>query len=308
MLVVALIFVLLRKWNRQQGRNDAGSESGGSSSGGVRRMLTRRFTHKSDDRIMNELMTAAYSNENPGGRNSFAERQGLDVDGGSNGYIREKLGAGIAEEDEHPILRQQQQEKQQQQAKPEFKRTKRISRWLGRQNQGGGDDGDGGDMMNPYSARASLASNATGLRTIDLRSMSGWGGSEYGEYYSRDSVPPLPRGAIPPREDPETERRAPLSGEELDREEREAELARAREQARFEEEMMQGQDVRVRDSTPVAKFASPEQLKLPPPPVLRPTSVAARTEVTGRSSGTWNTWGVMQHREQPKGWKAKLGM
>lgn len=307
MLVVALIFVLLRKWNRKQRRNDAGSESGGSSSGsgGVRRMLTRRFTHKSDDRIMNELMTAAYSNENPGGRNSFAERQGLDVDGGSNGYIREKLGAGIAEEDEHPILRQQQQEQQQQQqqAKPQFKRTKRISRWLGRQN------GEDDDMMNPHSARASLASNATGLRTIDLRSMSGWGGSEYGEYYGRDSVPPLPRGAIPPREDPEAERRAPLSGEELDREEAEA-ARREREEARYEEEMMmqQGQDVRVRDSTPVAKFASPEQLKLPPPPVMRPTSAAARTEVTGRSSGTWNTWGVMQHREQPKGWKAKLGM
>ncbi|ETS73568.1 hypothetical protein PFICI_14514 [Pestalotiopsis fici W106-1] len=288
MLIAAMVFFFWRKWNRQQRRDDAGSESGASTGSGVRRMLTRRFTHKSDDRIMNELMAGVYSNESGGGdRNSFMDRQMQD----GNGYIREKFGSGGSskaevEEDELPIMAQPPKAAAVP-GKPQFKRTKRISRWLGRHDE---DD----DMMNPNSARASLASNATGLRTIDLRSMSGWGGSEYGEYFSRDSMPPLPMGAIPPREDPEVEKRKPLSSEMDDEREEQS-------------QNVQGQDVRVRDSTPVTKFPSAEELKLPPPPG-RPMSVAARTEVTGRSSGTWNTWGVMQHRDQPKGWKERLGM
>ncbi|KAF3024896.1 hypothetical protein E8E14_012573 [Neopestalotiopsis sp. 37M] len=288
MLIAALVFFFWRKWNRQQRRDETGSESGASTGSGVRRMLTRRFTHKSDDRIMNELMAGVYSNESGGGsdRNSFMDRQMQD----GNGYIREKFGNGSKPEvveDELPVMANPPKTVA---AKPQFKRTKRISRWLGRQ------DNDDEEMMNPHSARASLASNATGLRTIDLRSMSGWGGSEYGEYFSRDSMPPLPMAAIPPKEDPEVEKRKPLSSE--------VDMARREEE---ESQNVQGQDVRVRDSTPVTKFASPEELKLPPPPG-RPTSVAARTEVTGRSSGTWNTWGVMQHRDQPKGWKERLGM
>lgn len=43
--------------------------------------------------------------------------------------------------------------------------------------------------------------------------------------------------------------------------------------------------------------------KIPPPPAPQRYSVAE----TNRTSGTWNTWGVQQHRpDQPKGWKAKL--
>jgi hypothetical protein len=43
--------------------------------------------------------------------------------------------------------------------------------------------------------------------------------------------------------------------------------------------------------------------KVPPPPAPQRYSVAE----TNRTSGTWNTWGVQQHRpDQPKGWKAKL--
>ncbi|KAK8117745.1 uncharacterized protein PG998_006026 [Apiospora kogelbergensis] len=44
--------------------------------------------------------------------------------------------------------------------------------------------------------------------------------------------------------------------------------------------------------------------KVPPPPAPQRLSVAE----TNRTSGTWNTWGVQQHRgaEKPKGWKAKL--
>ncbi|KAK8057418.1 hypothetical protein PG996_011355 [Apiospora saccharicola] len=43
--------------------------------------------------------------------------------------------------------------------------------------------------------------------------------------------------------------------------------------------------------------------KIPPPPAPQRYSVAE----TNRTSGTWNTWGVQQHRPgEPKGWKAKL--
>ncbi|KAK6852151.1 hypothetical protein PG995_012276 [Apiospora arundinis] len=46
--------------------------------------------------------------------------------------------------------------------------------------------------------------------------------------------------------------------------------------------------------------------KVPPPPAPQRYSVAE----TNRTSGTWNTWGVQQHRpgeaNKPKGWKAKL--
>ncbi|KAK8022560.1 hypothetical protein PG993_013327 [Apiospora rasikravindrae] len=43
--------------------------------------------------------------------------------------------------------------------------------------------------------------------------------------------------------------------------------------------------------------------KVPPPPAPQRLSVAE----TNRTSGTWNTWGVQQHRDgKPKGWKAKL--
>jgi hypothetical protein len=44
----------------------------------------------------------------------------------------------------------------------------------------------------------------------------------------------------------------------------------------------------------------------PPPPPTRVPSMVARTELTSRSSGSWNTWGVMQHREKQKGWKDML--
>lgn len=180
-----------------------------------------------------------------------------------NGYMEEKM-QRYEEDDEIPIMLPEPEP-----VAPRFKRTKRISRWLGRHES---------QMLNPNLARASFVSNATGLQSLDLRSMSGWGSEDGYSEYSRYTEPPTTLQPAPRRED--AERRQP---------------------------QIQGVDIRVRDSTPITQFPSPEELKLPPPPV-RPPSVAARTEVTGRSSGTWNTWGVMQHRDQPKGWKDKLGM
>ncbi|KAK9772066.1 hypothetical protein AB5N19_11688 [Seiridium cardinale] len=269
-LVVALLYFFWRRWKRRDGyvesRDDSGSNSGSNT--GMRQYLPRRFTHKSDDRIMNELMAAAYSAEN-GGRNSYADQMPVN----SKGYIREKNRS--LEEDEIPIMPAEPEAV----AKPGFKRTKRISRWLGRQDS---------DMLNPMSARASFVSNATGLRTLDLRSMSGWGSDDGMSDYGRYTIP-VPRRKPEPRQE----------------EKQEVEMPEPLQVPRDEEPIVQALNVRVQDSTPVAEFPSPEELNLPPPPGA-PPSVAGRTENTGRSSGTWNTWGVMQHREQPKGWKEKM--
>ncbi|KAK7937772.1 uncharacterized protein PG986_014640 [Apiospora aurea] len=57
---------------------------------------------------------------------------------------------------------------------------------------------------------------------------------------------------------------------------------------------------------PTAKYYFPiaiDPQKVPPPPAPYRISMAE----TNRTSGTWNTWGVQQHRDdKPKGWKAKL--
>lgn len=277
---MALLFLLYKKWNRRTDRDDSDNNSNAGSS--VRQYLPRRFTHKSDDRIMNELMTAAYSAENGGGRNSYQDKMPVNV----NGYLMEEKQRSLEEggdddDDEMPVMVPEPEPV----ARPGFKRTKRISKWLGRQDR---------EMLNPMSARASFVSNATGLRTLDLRSMSGWGGSDDGySEYTRSTEPPS-RLRPPPRQKPQPEPAYPEP------------LRVARDEPEDVPDV-QGLGVQVRDSTPIEQFPSPEALNLPPPPG-RPPSVAAPTEVTGRSSGTWNTWGVMQHREEPKGWKSKLGM
>ncbi|KAH8657830.1 hypothetical protein BX600DRAFT_514379 [Xylariales sp. PMI_506] len=52
-----------------------------------------------------------------------------------------------------------------------------------------------------------------------------------------------------------------------------------------------------------ANVSARPELRLPPPPA--PT--VAPTEVTNRTSGTWNTWGVIQHREnKSEGWTKKI--
>ncbi|KAH6658095.1 hypothetical protein BKA67DRAFT_206207 [Truncatella angustata] len=275
MVIAAMLFIIWRKWGKggpSKRSSDEDSPSSGSAAGGVRQYLPRRFTHKSDDRIMNELIQGAYSVEN-GARNSYLDQMPAN----SSGYLEEKRRS--LEDDEVPILPAEPE----QVAQPGFKRTKRISRWLGRQDS---------EMMNPMMARASLVSNATGLRTLDLRSMSGWGSDDGYSEYTRFTLPPTQLQPAPRRVD-ETPEDVVLP-EPLD-------IKKA------EQPDAQGVDVRIRDSTPIAQFPSPEELKLPPA-IGRPPSVTARTEVTGRSSGSWNTWGVMQHREKPKGWKEKMGM
>ena len=53
---------------------------------------------------------------------------------------------------------------------------------------------------------------------------------------------------------------------------------------------------------------NPNPDRAPPPPARMSM---ARTETTTRTSGTWNTWGVEQHRPNPNGsgnWKGRLGL
>lgn len=52
---------------------------------------------------------------------------------------------------------------------------------------------------------------------------------------------------------------------------------------------------------------NPNPERAPPPPARMSM---ARTETTTRTSGTWNTWGVEQHRPDPNGngWKGRLGL
>lgn len=289
--MAAIIFFLYKKWGKRSEKiTSDNSDSDPASGSGVRRYLSRRYTHKSDDRIMNDLMTAAYSAES-GRRDSFQDQMPVNV----NGYLTEKK-RQMTEDDEIPIMMMSEPEPV---AQPAFKRTKRISKWLRRHDS---------QMLNPDLARASLASNATGLRSLDLESMSGMGSDDGYSDYGR-STEPLSNLRPPPRQKKQEQ---PTYSEPLntkgDVQEEQDEREEQDEQDEQEEiPNLQGLNVRIRDSTPVAQFPTPEELNLPPPPG-RPTSIAARTENTGRSSGTWNTWGVTQHREEPKGWKAKLGM
>ncbi|KAI1869676.1 uncharacterized protein JN550_005657 [Neoarthrinium moseri] len=261
--VVTVLFFL---WKWRKRRNASGSDSGSSSSFGTGQVtsgfnIARRFTHKSDDRIMNELMVAAYSAEN-GQQGGYQN----DMQPSGNQYLDEKRRG--PENEAHPALQ------------PEFRQDPSISKWLNRQSR---------QMLNPMSARASVVSSAAGLRPLDLRSMSGWGDDDMSE---------LGRNAVPPPLQP---RNGPYQGNGASMPPMPPMPTYLPRQAEADIP-----DSYLREQN-AARPPSPGELKLPPPPG-RPSSMAAPTEITSRSSGTWNTWGVMQHRDKPKGWKDKLGI
>ncbi|KAI0127379.1 hypothetical protein BJ170DRAFT_683226 [Xylariales sp. AK1849] len=166
--ILVTLCVLLWKWRKRRSLSKGDDATGRPPSTGF---LSRRATHKSDKRIMDNLMVAAYSAEN-GERDSFSEQMAAD---GSD-LINEKS-LPRPEEDELPILRPEAT------AKPRSRLSRSVSTWLKRQST---------QMMNPMEARASIVTVAPDLRPLDLRSMSGWGSDDGMTEPGRIALPPLP--------------------------------------------------------------------------------------------------------------------
>ncbi|KAH8682759.1 hypothetical protein BX600DRAFT_492739 [Xylariales sp. PMI_506] len=217
----------------------------------------RRWTQKSDGRIMDELMVAAYSAENGGARNSL-EHEG--------DYYNKKGRRPEFVDDRPPDLPPQPP------AKPDTPYNRPIFVWLSRMSR---------NMLNPMMARASFVSNSTVSRGFESTPPSPTRGSN-GEARGRrmrdtQRAPSYASGDdLETSDNAEITLEAPNSVQEVD-------LSYYRERL-------------------------PPEPALPEPSKVRVPSMVARTETTSRSSGTWNTWGVTQHRDKPQGWMSKLGM
>ena len=214
---------------------------GGGPGGGLKR---------SDSSALGSIMGKVYSAE--GGGSTYGHQVG-------GTYMDEKRRAG-AQDDEQTILPRAPDAV----AHPANgdRSESPVGSWLQRQSR---------NMLNPWTARASMSSSAAGgfKMTEPPRpddSVSQFGGDAGPQTMDPRFQPPVP--TMPPQYQP----------------------------PQYQPPQQQ---------TPVEYYypIAIDPQKVPPPPAPQRYSVAE----TNRTSGTWNTWGVQQHRpDEPKGWKAKL--
>lgn len=205
---------------------------------------------------------------NDNGRNSYQDRGPMN----SNGYMDEKY-AGFG--DQQPILRPEPTANPKGTMDPTFDNS--ISDWMNYQTQQ--------EMVNPMTARNSVASSAV-WNNIPPFTPGLMGENGTSAVQSADMPPPLdPRFAAANIQAPQTSQfqngGKPIS-------------------------IYAGQKVSYLERPPIPPEPhQPPAFRLPPPPGRM--SVAL-TEVTNNTESTWNTWGVIQHKKQPKNsWKARFG-
>lgn len=125
-----------------------------------------------------------------------------------------------------------------------------ISSWLSRHHT---------HMLNPHTARASVASSAQDTHATEMRNISGWRDEP-----AQNTAPQMPLPPVPPQQ----QKNPVFRGQGVD-------FPRAQ---------------YPNDPAPAYQPVNPENLRLPPPP-----GVLVSATGTTEASGTWNTWGVMQH-------------
>ncbi|ORY68376.1 uncharacterized protein BCR38DRAFT_521450 [Pseudomassariella vexata] len=271
-LLVSLIF-LLWKWRRR--RSHANQDHLSNLPPAGYRPRQPGGSVKSDTRIMDELMAAAYDAEN-GGDAYGGPGHGVWDDGG---YMREKHGG--YEDDEDAILQPEPT------AAPKLKES--VSNWLNRHSH---------HMVNPLEARASMVSSTAGnLPPGTLPPMS----PRYvpSVYIPSSAESAIQVAAVPPPLDPRFNpaQRSEPNPVPAEMPEPDSLGIYMSKKAKQEQEL----SYYFQDIPPELQSQAKQ---------TAPTPAVAPTEFTSRTSGTWNTWGVMQHRNEPQqsSWKEKFSL